>query len=72
MSKCKWGRAHVATGFSGGPPYVRIEGGGVDGLGTQHCYLMAKCDRCGEQFTLAMLHMPGNFDAKTKTMKEQP
>lgn len=71
MSQCKWGRDHFTTSSIGGPPYVRIVGGAVDGLGTQHCRLVAKCDRCGEEYTVAMLHMPGNFDAKTKTMKEQ-
>lgn len=57
---------HKSTGYAGEAPYFKIQGGAVDGLGTQHCRLIATCDRCREEYTAGFLHMPKDFDPKTK------
>ncbi|UKL14995.1 hypothetical protein hairong_090 [Pseudomonas phage hairong] len=54
------------SGYAGMPPYVRIVGGGVDGIGTQHCRLMTKCRRCNETYQIASIHMPADFNARTR------
>ena len=47
--------------WSPGEEYGRLFGGPVDGIGTQHGYVMGKCARCGEQFKLARVHLPWNL-----------
>jgi len=44
-------------GWFGSEPYLRPEYHATDGVGTEHLYLKCRCDRCGENHTLARLHV---------------
>lgn len=43
--------------WSPGEEYGRLHGGPVDGIGSEHGHITAKCARCGEQFTVARVHL---------------
>lgn len=46
------------SGWSGRPGYAKAWGGEVDGIGTKHLYLIAKCPRCGENYEICNVHVP--------------
>lgn len=42
----------------GGTEYGKLVPGGVDGVGRLHGTVTGKCARCGEEFKMAMVHVP--------------
>lgn len=44
--------------YSPGEQYGRVIRGTVDGLGTEHAAVNAKCARCNEVFMVARIHLP--------------
>ena len=41
-----------------GKPYLRIHSTTIDGIGRIHAYLDGECDRCGEWYHVANVHLP--------------
>ena len=41
-----------------GVPYLQIKAIALDGLGHEHAYLHAECERCGESYHVANVHLP--------------
>jgi len=62
MAKPNWMCKHfghiMPKGWAGGAPYLHIGNIATDGLGTKHAYLMAECERCGESWNVANVHLP--------------
>lgn len=48
----------TVRGYCGGLPYFRITNTTVDGIGRVHAWLDTECIRCGERFTIGMVHLP--------------
>jgi hypothetical protein len=44
-------------GWYGDGLYGDIQLWGIDGVGRAHASIVAECDRCGETYTLARLHV---------------
>ena len=55
---CKWFGHKLPKGWCNGAPYLKRDGGAIDGMGTEHVFLYAECDRCGEEYNAANFHMP--------------
>ncbi len=49
---------HTFTGYAGSEPYVynKTNKGVVDGIRRMHVELYCKCDTCGEEVKIAMIH----------------
>ena len=41
-----------------GKPYLRINSTAIDGMGHIHAYLEGQCERCGEFYHVANIHLP--------------
>lgn len=48
---------HWAKGYASGKPYLVNKYTEVDGIGRIHLSLYARCNKCGEEFPYAMLHL---------------
>lgn len=54
---CKWFGHKLPKGYGGDSPYLSIKGGTIDGIGTRHAFMWTKCDRCGEEYHVANVHL---------------
>lgn len=61
MAKCKvigsFGKHKLPTGCYDDAPYLSIGEIIRDGTGVQHVRLYARCDRCGEKYHAASIHL---------------
>lgn len=54
---------HVFTGYQGADPYLYYkpaapsQHGVIDGINRQHVSLYGKCDICGKEIRVAMMHV---------------
>jgi len=55
---CKLFDHKSVKGWCNGMPYFRITGITTDGIGHKHARLQTECERCGEKFTIGMVHLP--------------
>ena len=64
---CKWLGHRKPTErqsgwFSPGEEYAtRVEEAGVDGIQRIHARVYDKCDRCGKEYLLCRIHIPGTI-----------
>lgn len=46
------------AGWSGRPGYAKVMGDTIDGMGTRHLFLRARCPRCGQEYDICKVHVP--------------
>jgi hypothetical protein len=39
-------------------PYFKISMTATDGIGRVHAWLETECERCGERYSIGMVHLP--------------
>ena len=66
---------HVFTGYAEGTPYLYYKDarGVIDGIGRQHINLYKKCDTCGKEVLVAMIHVQADgslYGAKKEVKNE--
>ena len=59
--KCKH---ESVKGYSGRLPYFDIDGVITDGIGREHAWLSTICAKCGDRYTIGMVHLPKSSDKK--------
>lgn len=48
---------HWVDGWYGDAPYLKIQHAGKDGIGRLHGSLHCECDRCGQSYLVARIHL---------------
>lgn len=54
----------LPKGYANGRPYLTIKTVLTDGIGRQHAFLYARCDRCDEEYHVASIHLPEGEEQK--------
>lgn len=81
--RCQLFGHKMPVGYCGGNPYLKIWTIVTDGINREHAFLEAECPRCGEKYTVAMVHLPQgtqalwraeylkNFEERNRREKEE-
>ena len=54
---CKWFGHRPEPGWRGSPPYMKVIGGGIDGILRAHASIWHECERCGETYMIGYIHL---------------
>lgn len=59
--RCIFGLTHVPPkGYGDGAPYLKIKAVSIDGMNLKHARLYGECERCGEEYWIASVHLPAD------------